>query len=267
MKTIYFILLFIIAGLLQGQTIDKKHLNVYYRLSYQPDSTNTHRLEEDFYLNIDEETSAFLSVNKLKGDLYIAQKSQNLTEDSFASALAGVPKTRFKFLIIKKEDELNFYDEILNYQFHYKDNIPTKWKLHNDTKTLHGYTCKKAELNYSGRIWTAWYTEDIPIPEGPYKFKNLPGLIIEVSDSQDFFAFELIEIKKGHQNFVSTYYPDKILDKFKKVSKEEYFKAMRNINDNYIKEMEMTGMFLDESGKENVLKNRKKRNNALEKSK
>ena len=29
--------------------------------------------------------------------------------------------------------------------------------------------CKKATTNFRGRYWEVWYTEDIPISQGPWK--------------------------------------------------------------------------------------------------
>jgi len=32
--------------------------------------------------------------------------------------------------------------------------------------------------------------------EGPYKFRNLPGLIFEVSDSENIFFYQMISVEK-----------------------------------------------------------------------
>ena len=44
-----------------------------------------------------------------------------------------------------------------------------------------------AKLEFGGRIWYAWYCKEYPISEGPYKFKNLPGLVFEIYDSEKIF--------------------------------------------------------------------------------
>jgi len=43
-------------------------------------------------------------------------------------------------------------------------------------------------------MFEAWFTREIPIAEGPYKFYGLPGLIIKISDSRDYYSFELTKI-------------------------------------------------------------------------
>lgn len=44
-------------------------------------------------------------------------------------------------------------------------------------------------MKYAGRNWTAWYTEDIPIQFGSYKFNGLPGLILEIYDDKEHYHF------------------------------------------------------------------------------
>tara|TARA_R110001606_G_C15283445_1_gene640795 strand:- start:33 stop:797 length:765 start_codon:yes stop_codon:yes gene_type:complete len=55
------------------------------------------------------------------------------------------------------------------------------WKLiPNENLTISGYKCNKAILNFRGRDYVAYYTTEIPISFGPWKFKNLPGLILYI---------------------------------------------------------------------------------------
>ncbi len=61
--------------------------------------------------------------------------------------------------------------------------------------TIVGYKCKKAICNFRGRKWTAWYTLDIPISEGPWKLDGLPGMIFKAIDSLNQFSFECIGVK------------------------------------------------------------------------
>lgn len=56
-----------------------------------------------------------------------------------------------------------------------------KWDIdYNSSKRINNYLCKKATTNFRGTQIVAWFTEDIPIPVGPWKFQDLPGLILEV---------------------------------------------------------------------------------------
>ncbi|RTZ46452.1 GLPGLI family protein [Chryseobacterium arthrosphaerae] len=36
------------------------------------------------------------------------------------------------------------------------------------------FNTQKAVCDFAGRKWTAWFTADLPIQDGPYKFYGLP---------------------------------------------------------------------------------------------
>jgi GLPGLI family protein len=57
------------------------------------------------------------------------------------------------------------------------------WKLLNEEKLIDKYNCKKAEVQFRGRKFTAWYAPKIAVPFGPFKFKGLPGLIINMEST------------------------------------------------------------------------------------
>ena len=66
------------------------------------------------------------------------------------------------------------------------------WKLQNETKTSGNYLLQKATTKFGGRNWTAWFTKDIALNEGPYKFRGLPGMIFEIYDDKNNFKFSYI---------------------------------------------------------------------------
>ena len=70
-----------------------------------------------------------------------------------------------------------------------------EWKLHDAQDTVFSYPCKRADIVYSGRNYVAWYAFEIPIPDGPWKFYGLPGLILRVEDKERCFLFEAIGIE------------------------------------------------------------------------
>ncbi len=87
-----------------------------------------------------------------------------------------------------------------NKDFSIRDHIPEyQWKLTDETKTIAGYSCKKATSSTTkmGRKQnlTAWFCEDIPIDDGPGDFNGLPGLILEVEiNDETRLTFEKVVI-------------------------------------------------------------------------
>lgn len=74
------------------------------------------------------------------------------------------------------------------------------WKISPETSQIGEYNCQKAEVEYGGRYWTAWFTKDVPVSEGPYCFHGLPGLIIEIKDEKADFHFKLAQVRKNTNN-------------------------------------------------------------------
>jgi GLPGLI family protein len=76
-----------------------------------------------------------------------------------------------------------------------KDRKPI-WKILPEKKQLGEFKVQKAATTFAGRNWTAWFTTDVPVQDGPYKFSGLPGLIVEMSDDTGSHKMELKGIKK-----------------------------------------------------------------------
>lgn len=85
-----------------------------------------------------------------------------------------------------------------------KTTNPILWILENDRRTVGGLPLQKATAVFGGREWTAWFTSEIPFQEGPYKFRGLPGLIVEISDRQGYFDFKLIRSQNIEKTFDTT---------------------------------------------------------------
>lgn len=79
----------------------------------------------------------------------------------------------------------------------YEEGMPAfKWQMMPERKTVLNYQCQKAVTTYRGRDYTAWFTTAIPIPEGPWKFGGLPGLIMQITDSKNEYEYMCIGIQK-----------------------------------------------------------------------
>ena len=96
-----------------------------------------------------------------------------------------------------KTKRINVIDYISNHYFIYEEDLtPQNWTIQYDTMTIAGYRCQNAICDYRGRSYEAWFTLDIPINEGPWKFYGLPGLIIKLFDTKHHYEFELVGFQK-----------------------------------------------------------------------
>lgn len=97
------------------------------------------------------------------------------------------------------------------------------WQLVPDsTKEILGYQCQMATTRFKGRQWTVWYTEDIPLDEGPWKLRGLPGLVLSAYDAKRQYVFEGAGLEQ-----VSTDQPVVIVkDKREKISQKDFRKVL-----------------------------------------
>src|SRR5690606_9413884 len=82
------------------------------------------------------------------------------------------------------------------------------WSLENETKPIGNFTAHKATGKFRGRVYTAWYTLEIPLPYGPWKLQGLPGLILEAYD----------ENKEMYLYFKSLEYPTNSTAEIKQIT-------------------------------------------------
>lgn len=120
------------------------------------------------------------------------------------------------------------------------------WNLASDTLTVCGYLCHKATALFRGRTWTAWYTEQIPVDAGPWKFNGLPGLILKATDNNAYHDFEAIAVREPHTSMIT-----KSIHKQKMKVKRERFRKQEEEAALHLASMMLgTGMVQDSSLKD-----------------
>ena len=122
------------------------------------------------------------------------------------------------------------------YPYRYETHEPMvkiDWTLTDDTLTIGGLSCRRATGRLYGKLWTAWYTEDIPSSAGPWKLRGLPGLIVKAEDSEGIHRFELYETKNEVRAINTFNNPD-----YQKLSRKKMleFKKKTLGNPRYVKE-------------------------------
>lgn len=129
-----------------------------------------------------------------------------------------------------KKDKLEYHDVVAIDDYYYKEAIPKlNWTLLPGDTTIIGYSCHKASTRFRGRDYTAWYSEELPMPYGPYKFNGLPGLILCIYDSLHDRTYTCIGIEQGKGRVL---YRNTPLDYSFKTTREKLHKLKRNYCDN-----------------------------------
>ncbi len=91
-----------------------------------------------------------------------------------------------------------YVNTILGSDLMYAEPTPQiAWQLSDSVKNISGYECRQARGTLYGRIWTVWYTTDVPLSYGPYLLGGLPGLILSAYDTEGCFHFTLAGLEKG----------------------------------------------------------------------
>lgn len=193
MKSIFCIISILTIGLTNAQT----H-RFLYGLEYKLDSLQSEPEKRIMVLDVDPEDVKYYDYIFLQKDsANTATNSQNSTWTK------QIPVTRK----INSFENMNFVAVGFDfYKFTTVDQI--EWKLEQETGKKQKLDVQKATASFGGREWIAWFTREIPINEGPYKFKGLPGLILEIQDTKGQYKFTLIR----NQNLPETYDTSNILE-------------------------------------------------------
>ena len=100
------------------------------------------------------------------------------------------------------------------------------WTLTDDTLTVCGHPCHGATATFRGRVWKAWYADDIAVSSGPWKFSGLSGLILQIEDSKREHVFRAVSVRKGKSNIKKVDYRDF------KTNRKWFNKALNEYNTN-----------------------------------
>jgi len=115
----------------------------------------------------------------------------------------------------------------------YTEDIPIpEWTLCEETDTIINYLCQKATCSFRGRNFVAWFTPDVPINNGPWKFGGLPGLILKVYDLDSQYIFECVKIENIKQGYSIKMYNSRA---YTLTDRKKFQKLISNINNDYFK--------------------------------
>ncbi len=205
------------AQSVQIDPITKAKLRVSYQLTYQPNKENHEwKREREVLLLIGEDISQSLLKN-----LYIRDSIIRTTDfNTLIADLSIIPRISLYFQVFKNypHGKVTTTNNIFTDFYIYEEDYGfMAWELLEDTKEISGYTVNKAVTIYGGREWIAWFTKEVPFNDGPYKFHGLPGLILQVYDSEKHYHFDFISLTPVETTII--YFPTRTLIP---VKREEY---------------------------------------------
>lgn len=155
-----------------------------YEVKYKKDSISKYITKENQYLDITKDDIAYYN------RMYFINDSLDLH---------GFQNYRLTSFIIKKKNNNSYqnYEYIGDVNFYKLTEEPKQqWIITDSIKNSNNLQVQKAITEFGGRSWIAWFSKDIPIPYGPYKFNGLPGLIMELYDTKKDYYFKVIKSEK-----------------------------------------------------------------------
>lgn len=115
--------------------------------------------------------------------------------------------------------ECGYYDEPFS---------EIEWVIEGDsTKTILDYQCVMASTDYHGRKWTVWFTPEIPMQDGPWKFCGLPGLVMEASEPSGQHSSSISGIEISSQPIYPVFKTD-----YEKMNRHEMLRVQRHYREN-----------------------------------
>ena len=186
----------LITSLILSQYVFSQITRFVYQVSMTPDSTKLEDKKlENAFLDVDGQKSVFYSENRIKRDSIMERMRATKTFDR--SQMQDL-RSNINYIVEKDltQQNLIYKDRLGRDQYSYSEMPNFSWKILPQTTKIGDYNTQKAEMQYGGRTWYAWFTQEIPLQDGPYKFSGLPGLIVKIEDSKGQYSFDLMQTKK-----------------------------------------------------------------------
>ena len=159
-------------------------------------------------------------------------KYKEMTRGAYLSGkIDDIPRRDGSYYIFKSmtDGKMRYYDVNGVEKYCYEEKIPQiEWELTDSTKSILGYECQMATGNLHGRRWKVWFTTDLPVMNGPWKFSGLPGLILEATDNSGLYNFTATGIQQTSRPMEPIY----SADNYEKISRIDFLKAKRQFTDN-----------------------------------
>ena len=185
-----------VAIVFMTQFLSAQTSRFVYQVTMKSDSTDkTNITTENVILDVSPEKSIFYGEGRVKRDSIMQRmrETRNFDRSAMQNLRSSIDYIVEKDLV---KNITYFKTRLGRDQYIYEEDRKIDWTILPETVKIGEYEAQKAETTFAGRKWYAWFTQDIPFQDGPYKFKGLPGLIVKVEDANGDYSFDLQQSKK-----------------------------------------------------------------------
>ena len=190
----------------QAQVVDTAFFQCLYKLDYINELVSARKRADAVMLLVGDQYTFVGSYVNYKADSLLianpAEYSTRMTNIGGRMQIEG-PRARLQrsenpenYIIHRESGAVQCFGKAsISRSYSYsEERLQPDWEIHPDTEEILGHSCQKATTHYGGRDWTVWFAADIPIGEGPWLLRGLPGLILKAEDSEQHYVFECIQL-------------------------------------------------------------------------
>lgn len=153
-------------------------------------------------------------------------------------AMGKRKKLKTEILFDNTSGEMTCSTDVFAKNYVYKEPVcKIDWVLTEGDSIIEGYNCKKATARFRGRDYIAWYSPEVPLRWGPYKFVGLPGLIFSIYDTNKHHVFNISGLQEVNGTSLNIYMSEKS-KKLPVMTREDVHKIEKNSSFNPEKALE-----------------------------
>lgn len=192
---------FLLSGVFIFSQSNKAVMEISYETKIIPDSLNrqdVRQYEMTLFCNATES----VYFNHEAKDYYnaLSGKKESNASGNISTTLGVFPKyPKTEYSVYRSGSKITAFLPVGKYIFSFEE-PELQWRILSDTKLIQGFTCRLAQTaTETGDTFFAWYTEDLPIPDGPFRFKGLTGIVLEVYNKTRTIEISAATIKKSEE--------------------------------------------------------------------
>ncbi|WP_313100398.1 GLPGLI family protein [Epilithonimonas sp.] len=187
--------LFLILGILTFA----QNKRFIYEYKFISDSTNADDFKtEMMFLDTTTDGSKYYSYTVFNSDSIMkVDLEKQLAATGSINVKSDMRKGNVRYSVTKTypDYKINLHRRLGMDAYNISDDRKINWKILSEKEKIGEWNAQKAEADFAGRHWVAWFSTEIPIQDGPYKFRGLPGLIVKIEDKKGSHKMELKGIK------------------------------------------------------------------------